>query len=310
MIDLINELYGLNIIGFIKVTQKVYKIKDQNQFYYLKICNDIHLEEVIDYISSIHLECFVDVIKNKYDNYITKYNDHYFYLMKELIHSTSHLKELKIKHYFEMLAYIHTHSCYNLKVNQEYFKQVYNDTLKIINERIYYYDDLMSKYEVLKYKSPSQWLFVLNYQRIIKSLKEAVFYLKKYMICVENKNSIRVSLIYKHFHYEHIFLKNKKLISLDRMKIDLPIYDIYDIYQRLPDILFDLDCFSDSYLKIMNLNDDEVLLLSTLLKIIPVIYLENDEINNIIKLSRLLYYIDSIDSLCLCLDRQKDGDFH
>lgn len=305
MKELVENNYDLKVIGFIKVTEKVYKIKSDECFYYLKFCDDNHLDDIIDYIQSVHLKCFVDIIKNKKECYVTEYLDKYFYIMEELLQSSSCLKEIKIKNYFEMLSYIHKHSCYNLKVNKEYFKKIYNDISKVINERIYYYDSLMSEYEIEKYKSPSQWLFILNYYRLYNSLHESIGYLKRYMLHVENTHIIRVSLIYKNFNYNHIFLKNRRLISLDKIQIDLPIFDIYDIYQRLPDILFDLDCFSDSYLSMIQLNEDEILLLSTLLKITPIISFDNDEISNIIKISRLLYYIDSINSLCSYLDKKK-----
>ena len=76
--------------------------------------------------------------------------------------------------------------------------------------------------------------------------------------------------------------------------MDLPIYDIFDMYQKIPDILFDLDCLSQSYLKKFELREEEKLLLCCLMNIVPIIQLEHDEIDNIIKLSRLLYYLDSI----------------
>ena len=42
---------------------------------------------------------------------------------------------------------------------------------------------------------------------------------------------------------------------------------------------------------------EERLLLQCLLHVVPIIELGHDEINNIIMMSRLLYYLDSISSL-------------
>ena len=39
-----------------------------------------------------------------------------------------------------------------------------------------------------------------------------------------------------------------------------PIYDIFDMYQKIPDILFDLDCLSQSYLKKFELREEEKLI--------------------------------------------------
>jgi hypothetical protein len=303
MKEVIENYYDLSILGFIKVNDYVYKIKS-DQYYYLKFVSDDTLNHIVDYIESLHLKCFVDILKNKDNQILTSYQDYYFYLMEALDESQDELKEIKMKTYFETLSYLHYHSCYYLKVNQEYFKKIYHDINHIIEERTQYYDDIMKSCEQKVYRSPSQWLFVLNYYRIMNSLYTAKMYLKKFMDLVVHVSSLRVCLVYKNFDYQHISLKNRKLLSIDHMSIDIPIYDIYDIYSKLPDILFDLDCLSDYYLKTMVLNDYEKVLLCTLLNVVPVIYLEDDEISNIIKISRLLYYIDSICTLSSKLDIQ------
>ena len=310
MKEVIEKYYPINIYGFIKVNDNVYKIKCEDCCFYLKFVDDYHLRDIVDYIDSIHLSCFVCIMKNKDNDILTPYQDRYFYLMEALEHSQGMFKEIKIKFYFEVLAYIHSRSCYNIKVNKEYFKKIYQDVHCIMKERIQYYNALMESCENNKYRSPSQWLFLLNYYRIADSLNRAEQYLKRYMDVVNDCNSVRVCLIYQHFDYDHISLKTKKLISIDKMHIDMPIYDIYDIYQKLPDILFDLDCFSEYYLKSMQFNEEEKLLFCCILNITPIIYFEEDEISNIIKISRLLYYLDSIQSLCSQLDNQKPREFH
>ena len=310
MKELIEDFYGISILGFIKVNENVYKIKCHQCVYYLKFTDDYHLRDVVDYIDSIHLSCFVSILKNKENDILTVYNDCYFYIMEALEHSHGLFKEVKIKFYFEVLAFIHSRSCYNFKVNKEYFKKIYQDISCVMNERIQYYNSLMEQCESNYYRSPSQWLFLLNYYRLADSLNRAQEYLKRYMDKVCDCNSVRVCLVYRHFDYDHISLKTKKLLSIDKMHIDMPIYDIYDIYQKLPDILFDLDCLSEYYLKSMHFNEEERLLLCCLLNITPIIYFEDDEISNIIKISRLLYYLDSIQSLCCQLDEQKPREFH
>lgn len=310
MKEIIEDYYHFSILGSIKVNENVYKLKCHEQLFFLKIVDDCHLREIVDYIDSIHLQCFVQILRNKNNDILTPYQNRYFYIMEALEESQGHLREVKIKYYFELLAYIHKNSCYSIKVNKEYFKQIYHDIHRIIQERMQYYDQLMNQCEEIVYRSPSQWLFLLNYYRIADSLCRAQDYLRRFMEIINDCQSIRVCLVYKHFDYHHISLKNKKLISIDHMCIDMPIYDIFDIYQKLPDILFDLDCLSDYYLKTMCFSEQERLLLCCLLNVVPVICLENDEISNIIKISRLLYYLDSISCLCKQLDIQKQGEFH
>ncbi|MEG0685159.1 MAG: hypothetical protein RR428_08885 [Coprobacillus sp.] len=214
--------------------------------------------------------------------------------MPYIENSVGLLKEVKIKFYFETLAYLHYNSFYFTKINQQYFDNLKNDILKIINERTIYYQQMIKNFEDVIIRSPSQWMLVMNYYRIYEALCSSRQYLSQYLEHTKNYTQIRVCLNYKHFDYNHIALKDRLLLSIDNVCIDLPIYDLFDIYQRIPDILFDLDCFCDYYFKKIELKEDEKLLLCCLMNIVPIIEYGQDEIENIIKLSRLLYYLDSV----------------
>lgn len=294
MKQIISDYYGLNIIGLIKLTSCVYKVKTHESLYVVKIVDSKNIEKIYEYIEILHLKCFVQIYLNKNNEIITPYQQKYFYLMAYVDNSQGLLKEMKIKFYFETLAYLHLNSFYFTKINQDYFQTLQQDILTIIHEREAYYEQMIQNYESILYRSPSQWMLVMNYYRIHESLINAKHYLSQYLEKTQSFSQIRVCLTYKHFDYNHISLKQRVLLSIDHMEIDLPIYDLFDMYQRIPDILFDLDCFSQYYFKKIELREEEKLLLCCLMSIAPIIYYNDDEIENIIKLSRLLYYLDSI----------------
>lgn len=294
MKEILTDYYSIQIIGIIKVTDRVYKIKCNNGYYAVKIVDNRQIEQVYEYIETLHIECFVQVLINKNNEILTPFHQNYLYLMPYIENSVGLLKEVKIKFYFETLAYLHYNSFYYTKVNQQYFETLQNDILKIINERTSYYQQMIKNFENIVIRSPSQWMLVMNYYRIYEALCCARQYLSQYLEHTKEFNQIRVCLNYKHFDYNHIALKNRLLLSIDNVCIDLPIYDLFDIYQRIPDILFDLDCFCEYYFKKIELREDEKLLLCCLMNIVPIIEYGTDEIENIIKLSRLLYYLDSI----------------
>lgn len=294
MSDLLFEYYGIQVIGLIKLTDIVYKIKTDDTYYVVKIVNDKHLETIYEYIENLHLNCFIQILLNKNNEILTQYHWQYIYMMPLVDNSQGMLKEMKIKFYFETLAYLHYNSFYYTKVNQKYFDTLQNDIIHIINERSLYYEQMIQNFENIVLRSPSQWMLVMNYYRIYEALCSARQYLSQYIEKTHQYHQIRVCLNYKHFDYDHISLKSKVLFSIDNVCVDLPIYDLFDIYQRIPDILFDLDCFGEYYLKKIELKEDEKLLLCCLMNIVPIIDYGNDEIENIIKLSRLMYYLDSI----------------
>lgn len=249
MNDLIFEYYGIQVVGFIKLTEAVYKIKSNHDDYVVKIVKDKHLESMYEYIETLHLHCFVHIILNKNNEILTPYQYQYIYLMPFVDNSQNILKEMKIKFYFEMLAYLHYNSFYYIKVNKKYFETLQNDIFNIIHERTVYYEQMIQNFENIVLRSPSQWLLVMNYYRIYDALCLAQQYLSQYIELTEDYHQIRVCLNYKHFDYDHISLKSKCLLSIDNLCVDLPIYDLFDIYQSIPDILFDLDCFCEYYLK-------------------------------------------------------------
>ncbi|MBS5112020.1 MAG: hypothetical protein KHZ15_04940 [Coprobacillus cateniformis] len=294
MKEQLEEYYGIHVIGQITLSQKTYKLKCIEGYYVLKCVKDKHVQRTLEYIETLHMTCFVRVLLNKNNEYVTPYQQHYIYLMPYIDNSQGQLKEMKIKFYFETLAYLHYHSFYYTKVNQQYFETLQHDIITIINERFAYYEQMIQNFENIMMRSPSQWMLVMNYYRIYEALCSARQYLSQYLDKTKEYHQIRVCMNYKHFDYNHISLKENCFLSIDNVCIDLPIYDLFDIYQRIPDILFDLDCFSEYYLKKIELKDDEKLLLCCLMNIVPLIDYGQDEIENIIKLSRLLYYLDSI----------------
>ena len=294
MKEIVYEYYSLYVVGLIKINEKVYKLKTNQGDYVLKLTTTRDIENIYECIETLHVNCFIRILLNKNNEYITSYQKQYFYIMPFVDNSQETFKEMKIKFYFETLAYLHSHSFYYTKVNHQYFETLNHDILKILDEREQYYGQMIQNFEQISLRSPSQWMLVMNYYRIYESLCNARQYLSQYLDKTKDHHQIRVCLNYKHFDYNHISLKQKVLLSIDNVCIDLPIYDLFDIYQRIPDILFDLDCFSEYYLKKITLKEDEKLLLCCLMNVVPIVSYEGDEIENIIKLSRLLYYLDSI----------------
>ena len=296
MKEKIEEYYGIKINGMIRLSSCVYKVKCDNGQYIVKIVEDLKMKQILEYIDSLSIDCFVDVYYNKNKEVLTKYEDQYFYVMPFVDIKQTTLKEYKLKFYFEILAYLHMKSFYYIKVNQDYFETLKKDILSIIHERQNYYEKMIENYEKILFRSPSQWMILLNYYRIYESMNEAMRYLQQYIDETQNHTQVRVSLVYKNFSYDHVVLKQRKLLSIDHISIDLPIYDLFNMYQKIPDILFDLDCFSIHYFSKIELLKEEKILLCALMHIVPIVYFGEDEVENIIKLSRLFYYIDSINS--------------
>ncbi len=297
MIECLKYQYNIDAIGFIKVTSRVYKIKTNGGFYCLKYIENRNVEVAYQHIKSLHLSNLITLYSNRDGDVVTTFKDRLFIIMPWIETEGTLIKEMRLKHYFMTLAKIHKQSFYRIQVSKDFFDKQIHEIENVILERKQYYDEVMLNFENVKYRSPMGWMFVLHYYKIEESLNKAHQYLQEYKELVYDISSLRVSLVYDNFNYQHIFMKDDCLIAIDRMHIDVCIYDIFSMYQKSPDFLFDLDSLVPYYLEHIQLLPSEIKLLSCLLCIVPYIMVEHNEITNIVKMARLLYYIDSIDQL-------------
>ena len=302
MKSLIEQEYGLHVLGLIKVNEKVYKVKAQEGFYALKFCSSYLFYNNYYYIQTLKLNCFVTILLNAHQLPLTAYQNGYFYLMPWYEKDQVPMRELKLKFYFECLSWMHNHTFYNVKVSKDYYEKQIQEIKQIIQERKDYYLEHLQLCEKAFDRSPWQWMWLMNYYRIDQSFNFALEHLNHYQEVCQDKHYLRVALVYMNFNYQHIFLNQKKIISIDRMKIDSPIYDIFTMYQNSTDSLFDLDSLFQFYLQKIILQEQEKVLLMTLLSIVPVISIKGKNIDVIIQISRLLYYLDSIKHLIQQID--------
>ena len=136
-------------------SKKVYKVKCKEGFFCLKFVEDNSITVVWDHIESLHLKCFLPIIKNSRQQILTTSEGKTFYLSPWLANDNVIIKELKLKFYYECLAYLHTTSFFNYSVSKSFFKRQIEDIEKIICERKLYYEELMKNFETLAYRSPT-----------------------------------------------------------------------------------------------------------------------------------------------------------
>ncbi len=297
MKDLLLEFYSINAIGIIKLSKKCYKIKTSQNSFILKIADDENVQTIYNYITMLKLNFIVKPLLNKNGLVLTKYQDKWIYITPYLEQDGINVKGLKLRVYFEKIAQLHNKSFYSEKISNGYFEKLFEYLQDQIVSRRSFFENMIQKIESSNYKSSSEWLFLLNYNKIMASINKSDDFLRKVMKQTESKSSIRLSLVYNNFDYDHILLEKDMLLSIDKMKIDLPIFDIYDVYQRMDDVFFDLDDLISNYLKKVILYDYEKSLLCCLLLLVPVIDMNEDEIENVITLTRLFYYLNAVQTV-------------
>jgi hypothetical protein len=292
MKELINNLYKINVTSFIKISDKVYKIKSDDKNYILKYIDNNNLNMIIEKLNIVKIDTIYFPILNTNNEYISKYENYSFVIYNFLEEEKTSLNDLKLKFYLNELANLHNKTYYPLKVNDSFFKDTYEYIGKLIDDKEKVIKDYMEYIENTNYKSPSEWLFLLNYPTYIKCIDEANGALEKFKNISYKKSNVRMAFTFNNFDYKHIFLKESKIIGVDNIRLSSPVYDIFYTLSVIENSNVDIKSYYLKYFKTFILEDYEKEWLYSLLYI-PNLNISNDECLNIKNITNSLEYIKS-----------------
>lgn len=253
----LEEEYNIEITSLINLTSKTYKIVTSRNEYLLKEHDSTSLESIFARLRIVHNDTFVLPLQSKEGHYIIDLEDKYYALYPYLEDEEELAKELRLSFYIKEIASLHSQSSYPLNVNDGFFEEsiAYLDT-KISKVK----QEILSRIERVEretYHSPSDWYFLLNYPTLFNALKEADRYVTLLEEEWKNSKNIHLSLTYQNFSYDHILVKNHKIVSLDKMALAPSIYDLIDIYLKGYTNKIDLSYLLDQYLEIHKLETYE-----------------------------------------------------
>lgn len=179
--------------------------------------------EIYNYLNSRSFNYYPENIGNNNDEYdIFTYVDEY-----------SIPPEQKIVDLIDLVSLLHNKTTHYKEITEDEYKKIYED---IDNNIIYlkeYYNDIITIIDTKVYMSPSEYLFARNYTKIISSLEFCKQELDKWYEKVKNSQKKRLVIIHNNLSLEH-FLRNDNsyLISWDKSRIDMPIFDLYKLYKN------------------------------------------------------------------------------
>lgn len=283
----IEEKYNIEIVSLIKNNDRVYRISTSREEYILKEQNSLNLESIFARLRILNIDEFVLPIRDNNDHFITEIEDKYYALFPYYEDEEELAKDIRLNFYIKTIASLHDSSSYPLKVNDGFFEE----SISFLDLKV-----SLAKQEILtriervekeNYHSPSDWYFLMNYPILFNALKEA----DKYITLLEEEwkegNNIHLSLTYQNFSYDHILIKNRKIVSLDKMALAPSIYDLVFLFHKSIDLKIDLSYLIDQYLEIHKLESYEQNWLLAFL-FIPQLERKESEIEDITSLYRTL----------------------
>lgn len=141
--------------------------------------------------------------------------------------------EQKILDLIDSISLMHNKTSFYKEEASFDYKTIYEDLLNNYDYLHRYYNDYINKIDDKTFYSPSESLLSKNISYIFKSIEEGRKYIETWYKEIETMNKMRVSVIHNNLDLTH-FIRNKKsyLISFDKAKIDIPVFDLYKLYNK------------------------------------------------------------------------------
>ena len=238
---------------------------------------------------------------NKIYNYLNSRNFDYYpsfitdttedYEITEYIEEFDIPKEQKIMDLIDLVSLLHSKTTHYKEIDEDEYKEIYED----INNNIIclrsYYDDLINVIDTKVYPSPGEYLLARNITKVFAAIMYAENELEKWYELVKNSHKKRLVVLHNNLDLSH-FLRNKKsyLISWDKSKIDIPIFDLYKLYKH-NGLEFEFSEILNRYEKNYPLLPEEKKLLFILMALPDKIEFNNDEYENCKSVNRMIDFV-------------------
>ena len=179
--------------------------------------------KIFEYLNSRNFNYYPMIISNPDEKYlITKY-------IKDVSMSSTQ----KIEDMIYLVSLLHNKTTHYIEVDSDSYNEIYENITNNIEYLYNYYNDLMTIIESKVFLSPAEYMLSINISKVYERLSYCYNELNRWYKKVKDMKKKRLVLIHNNLKPDH-FLYNDKpyLISWDKAKIDMPIFDIYKLYKN------------------------------------------------------------------------------
>lgn len=268
----------------IKKVNDLYIISNNNYKYVVKERKS-NLDKKFNYLLSRSFNQFPK--KFTFDKY-----DIYNYIEDKNMSDEERLYEI-----INLISLLHTKTTRYKNTCLDDYKIIYEKLLERINYLNSYYSSLNDSIDNEIYMAPSHYLLVLNISKIYSSLFFCKSELDNWYELIKNSTRQRVVFIHNNLELDHLLYDDRPyLISWDKAKIDLPIYDLIHLYEKYYRIT-DFEILLNIYQKKYPLSKEELKLFFIMISIPKKIEFSNDEFQNIKSVRNIIEFLSKGDKL-------------
>lgn len=298
MFKFIKNKYNIDDLAEIKLSNNVTKINSKDNTYIVKKVISDDLETLFTRLYLSHVDNFNLPLRGNNNKYVQIENESYYILYKYYHDEKILGYDLKLSFYVKKIAELHKKTYININSNDNYLESILNYLDDKIKELSSILNSRMEVEERKDYHSSNNWYFLLHYQKMMNALMEASNHVLNLENEVKNQKNMRLCLTYQNFDFEHILLKQEKIISIENIGFNLASLDIYNLISKLNINYLNVIPYINEYLKINPLNNYEKEYLMAMLYIFDY-HRYNDiqeDLNHLIKINSYLDKVLSLDN--------------
>ena len=219
---------------------------------------------------------------------IYKDNDYNVY---EYVEDVNEPSEQRILDIITLTSILHSKTTFYKEVDIDNYKYLYETINKKLEYLFNYYNDIITLIEKNIYMSPSNYIIARNINKIFETINYCKYEVDSWYELIKDKRKIRVVNIHNNLSLYH-YIKNDKpyLISWNKNKIDMPIYDLLTLYKKYY-LDFDFYELFNYYESRYPLTNEERKMLFILMSIPEKLVLDSSEYKNSIKCRKFFDYI-------------------
>lgn len=172
-------------------------------------------------------------LNNRNFDYYPKILDSEDYVITEYVEDVDIPNEQKILDLIDLVSLMHSKTTHYKNSTIDDYKKIYEDLHNNFEYLKEYYNDLISIIDDKVFMSPSEYLLARNISAIFKSIEIGKEYVDNWLKEVDGLNKMRNCVVHNNLNLSH-YIRNDYdyLISWDKSKIDIPIFDLYKLYNN------------------------------------------------------------------------------
>lgn len=206
-------------------------------------------------------------------------------------------KEERAIDIIKLTTMLHSKTTFYKDIDEDSYKELYENMLERIEYLNNYYNDYADIIEREEYMSPSQYLFMRNITKVFQALNYCKHKIEKWYDIISEKKRVRIVNLHNNLSLEHYLFSDKPyLISWNKSRKDLPIYDIINLYKKYYLELDFCELLRNYELNYPMLPEEKILFFVSI-SIPDKIEFTKDEYNNCIKIKKFYEYLNTTEKL-------------